>query len=713
MQDHTETRDAVSASGRTAPVPPNADRREHGNDRPADPWLVEGGAAGEDCHCCDPPEPAQPRPPCTRTKPPKGDCCEALLDLLTRGESPRGGYRQHKPKTSPKVKLANWCCDWPFRDSILPLLALLYERFRNGIAPQNEFELQIYSAFRQMTEGQHNAISEFVDRFRTWPDARNCAIESRWKDWPDDRPLDPDFVGKVIIKQFATMGRWGVLGYDKEEPAAGHTRPWELTTGMDFEGTKSKTLTAPWPWVCMVNPGADGVNWYKNKDFAFPDKRDLNKAVALHDFDQKCEVTVSDPQNPSVLKVTCTDNVPAPPGPGQGFAFQTCPGGFNFEYNDPKQGGKFRCLKIPACIAGQGVALSGFNFVSLNCRVELKRTDGPAPAIEPIQCTTLGDSAPASDGANCGVRDMLVFTIPRQVWNKATGVNDSVPPGRYELTVVVPNESNFAPEPGPAPASFRSNTVLLDVLPPIDVPYQVWFERARCYQETSGWGDDEPWFRHFTAAFRSKGAEDLVTTAGEIFTREDIESGDTINFAAVNPFSNTLTPQGCVAIAVLGLEVDDEDAAKQQIRDFWDAYQLFYQKLLVGAASGASGGLFGAGLDVLISKGVVTASLVAGGVAIVAIAAIGLAFADWAPADPIAYDVIVFDQVGMYRITMPNQGQRAPESKRLGNIDMTSHPKGATADTEFEATYREERQYWCDDEESRYGLDLKVNRLPV
>src|SRR4051794_32384446 len=105
----------------------------HPSSRPADddPWPVD--VTGHDtppCSCPPPPE-KRPKPPCTRSRPKDKECCETILEML----APLVPYREgtsrrtiHKRKTPPKVKLANWCCDWPVPDAIAPIMVLLFER---------------------------------------------------------------------------------------------------------------------------------------------------------------------------------------------------------------------------------------------------------------------------------------------------------------------------------------------------------------------------------------------------------------------------------------------------------------------------------------------------------------------------------------------------------------------------------------------------------
>jgi hypothetical protein len=673
------------------------------------PWPVDVTGRGPQDECdCRPTAPPGPPPPCTRTAPPKADCCELLIDLLTGDPKQRDRQSRpelHKPKTPPKVKVANLCCDWPLRDSVGPLMVLLYERVKKKLPPQTAFEKGMYAVFEKFTPAQNAAVQRVVAGYRELPDARRCVFETRFDNWPDETPLDGNFINQVFIQEILAAGRYAIFGHRHPGLTVGFTRLWEQTFGTDLEGQESKKLLGPWPWTCAVNPGADDVNWYKNTDFVYPDKSDINKvAFGKHEFDQTCKPWAPNPSNPTEIKVDCVDNVSSP-GAG-GMSFQACRGGFKYEYHDPNQSGIFRCLKVPPCVAGQGVALRGFNFTSLACTVVIKKVGGGFPDMVIKAADVLGDDEVAGHAASCSVRDVLTFTIPRKI---PDGLNDRpIIPGQYTVEVHVPNDSHYAPEPGSPPTEFVSNQVVIEIVPPTDIPYQVWFDRGNCYQETSGWGSDEAWFSAFTATYRGNENEKLQTSSQTIFQEDDLDSGDWIGFTPASGFSGKLGAEEAVAIAVLGLEIDNEQAAKDQVTDFGKAFLLFYKEYAAQLAT-AEGLASLAGAVV----GGPLGALIAAGVAAIVIFVAGLFFAWGAPADPIGYDVLVFDQVSLFQLTTPGQPIRTADSGRIGNIDWSSYPKGSTTKGMFTAEYREERQYWSGDEESRYGLEFYVNQTPV
>jgi hypothetical protein len=667
-----------------------------------EPWPVDiTGHDAPHCDCAPAPTPP-PKPPCTRSVQKDNDCCERLIALLG-GDRPNAGRTKiHKPKTPPKVKLANWCCDWPVKDAAGPLMVLISERATKGLTPKNEFEKTMYCFFDTLDARHRKALQIGIDAYKAIPEGRRCGFETRIDDWPDDVALDPAFIAKVILKEVVDLGRYGVFGVSPEEVRPGEIRLWDQTTPLQPDGGGGKTLKAPWPWICAVNPGADDVKWYRNRDVVVPDKSDIAKVkFNAFEFGTKCTTAV-DPKNPKNVVVNCADTLDT------SNPFASCDGGTNYLVPDSSTG-RTRCLSIPLCVAGQGVALRGFNYVSFNSTVVIKKVGGGFPDMK-IKADVMADPKPDTKSASCSIRDVATFTIPRAI---PDGLNDlNVPPGRYTVEIHVPNESHYAPEAGPAPSEFVSNTAFIDIVPPLDIPFQVWFTRGNCYEETDGLGSDEPWFRSYTATYRAVGSDVVATKSQDIFKQEDIDSGDWIGFTPVTAFSGKFEIGGVVAIAVQGLEVDSEDAAKEPVTSFGEAYGLYWKQVFTILAGGGATGLLGKGIAALIDGAGITGSLIAGGIALIVIAAAGLFFAAWAPADPIAYDLLIYDPVNLFLLTSPGAALPLSDAGNIGGITWSSLPTGFNVTSATSAEYMEERQYRADDEGSHYGLNLKLNQLP-
>jgi len=72
----------------------------------------------------------------------------------------------------------------------------------------------------------------------------------------------------------------------------------------------------------------------------------------------------------------------------------------------------------------------------------------------------------------------------------------------------------------------------------------------------------------------------------------------------------------------------------------------------------------------------------------------------------------VFDATTLNNLSKPGGASRLPDAGNVGGITFSSYPKGSTIISADVAQYREERQYWSDEEESKYGLDFMITRLP-
>jgi hypothetical protein len=270
--------------------------------------------------------------------------------------------------------------------------------------------------------------------------------------------------------------------------------------------------------------------------------------------------------------------------------------------------------------------------------------------------------------------------------------------------------------PGPAPAEFISqNNVWLDILPDPDQAYRYWTDAAFCVGETSGPGSDEPWFQAFTVHFNpaeAKTEDRLKQGHMTILKKDNVDTGEWIPFSGVDLFngkfqmSNQYT--GAFAMSVIGLEVDSESAAKDQIDNFGDAWADFMGDFLDG--------MFGVGasvIDTLIKYGWLTVGLLVAAIATIVAMIIGLFYAAWAPADPIGFDYIVLDAVSLSDMTNPKTPLPESMAKQIdeyntlivNGIDKKLKLSGTSA------IYNQERTYINDEETSMYRFYYRAERL--
>lgn len=669
------------------------------------------------CDCCNQPPPKQSEP-CQKPPRSKGkdqDCCQQILNILRQMPGGRD-IKIKKPKQSTKVKIANLCCKLPIKDAIIPMLLLFLRRFLNRMPPANDFEKGIQTFLASLPATKLDTLKIGLDAYdKLPPSIRECVFETRFDTCDNESLLDPQFIFKVWLNEAIHIGRASIFNTKNGELGIGQVRPWEQSFPVDPDSKGSNIQTAPFPWICQINPGADGRDWYKNTQVTYPGKLPLNIfRFEDHEFSKVCK-QIPDPGAPIPFKFDCDFERPTvPPTPPGGFPSfaQSCQNNVRYDFPDPSG---TVCLTVPKTFPGQGIALRGLNFISPNCKARLRRIGGGFQDLV-LDCGVMGDTETPlmRDGkvvASCEVRDIITFTIPEKV---KIDVNDvPVPPGRYVLEVIVPNDTNYAPTPGPAPADFVSNDVWIDILPSPNQEYRVWTDEAFCIEETDGPGSDEPWFQAYSVQFVPKGTS-LVTMLPQqqitIMRTDDVDSGEAISFAAPDLFRGKFGIGDALALSVYGLEVDSDDAAEQQIKEFGDAYVLYWENVFTQLAVTSDVGL----VTTLIGKGVATGtSLAVGAAGLVVVAVIGLFYAAWAPADPIGYDVMIFDSLSLFDLTNPTTPLPAAFSKSFDELSLQVNPQnpkevqpGAT-----QARYSEDHIYRSDDEDSTYKLVYRVERI--
>lgn len=689
--------------------PPDQPPHPGQESQPQKPWEVPGIDPESllPCDCCKPKIP--PRDPCR--KPPRSrdknnDCCDQILEILRR--MPGGqDIKLKKPKQSVKVKVANLCCKLPVKDSVIPMLLLFLRRWLNGTPPVNSFEKRVQTYLSGLPAKKVNALKLGLDAYeKIPPPIRECAFETRFDGKVSDEMLDPQFLFKVWLDEAVSIGR--TLLYDKKDGqlGAGKVRPWDWIPKKDPDSKVDAVERGPWPWICAVKCGAKSQDWYRNMDVLLPGKNSVSEFKAgEHEFLKVCK-----PIDPKSPKTDCDYARPSSSGLGT-----NCHN--NLRYNYPHPTGT-ACLVIPKTFPGQEVTVRGLNFCSPRCKALLRYKDGVFQDLI-LDCGVMGDDETPEmrDGkvvASCEVRDIATFTIPKTV---KSGLNDvPIPPGRYTLELIVPNDSNYAPAPGPAPKEFISrNDVWLDILPDPDQAYRYWTDAAICINETDGPGSDEPWFQAFTVMFNpgeANHADRLKQGQMTILKTGDVDSGEWIPFSAGDVFNGKFQISGqysgAFAMSVIGLEVDSESAAKEQIDNFGAAFADFMGEFFAG--------LWGVGANViesLLKYGLLTAGLLVVAIATIIATVIGLFYAAWAPADPIGLDYVALDAVSLFDLTNPQTPLPDSIAKQIdeynallvNGVDKKPKLSGTSA------IYTEERTLINDEEYSVYRFYYHAERL--
>jgi hypothetical protein len=386
---------------------------------------------------------------------------------------------------------------------------------------------------------------------------------------------------------------------------------------------------------------------------------------------QVCHVVLEGTQSKLVCEVQTTN----------------CPG--------PDLGGL--CLRVQDIEAGTAVLLEGMNFSSVDTKLRL--TNVATFSTRDVGARVCGDDeTPRTEIINgterlitdCRVHDRLTFRVP-----------DDLPPGLYSITVMVPN---VVPVPGWGDVLF-SNGERINVIPSSAARFQIASETLHCINETgsTSFGSDDvgikilavPLFPDLTSG------EAQVPNGGEPIRFGDVDSGETrgmdhLLFTHQQPIAGA-------ALSILGFEVDGEDAFEDQIDSFTAAFidilkdQIAFLKDHLKEVSAI--------VEKLAEEGL--AGAIAAAVAIAVVLVIDVFVALWAPADLIIEDAIGPTNLDLVELTSVNFPLPLPtEHVTPQGIKVKVNPLD-----KIPQQYRERREYISDDEESRYEIVLRYNRI--
>jgi hypothetical protein len=356
------------------------------------------------------------------------------------------------------------------------------------------------------------------------------------------------------------------------------------------------------------------------------------------------------------------------------------------------------CLRVQEIEAGKAVLLEGMNFSSVDTKVRL--TDvATSTTVREVDAQVCGDDeTPLTEIVvgkevlitDCRVHDRLTFRVP-----------DDLSPGLYEFQVMVPNVGGV---PGWGDVLF-SNGERINVVPSETARFQIASETLHCVDETSPafFGSDEvgikilavPLFPDLTSG------EAQSPNGGDPIRFDDVDSGETRGMDHLL-FSHQ-QPIAGAALSIMGFEVDGEDAFKNQINSFTDAFidilkdEIAFLKDHLKEVEAIA--------EKLAEKGL--AGAIAAAVAIAVVLAIDVFVALWAPADLIIEDAIGPTTLDLVELTSVNFPLPLPtEHVTPQGIKVKVTPLEKTS-----SKYREKREYASDDEESRYEIVLRYNRL--
>jgi len=356
------------------------------------------------------------------------------------------------------------------------------------------------------------------------------------------------------------------------------------------------------------------------------------------------------------------------------------------------------CLRVQEVEAGHAVLLEGVNFSSVDTKVRL--TDvATFTIVRNVDAQVCGDDeTPRTEIINgtevlitdCRVHDRLTFRVP-----------PDLPPGLYELQVLVPNVAGI---PGWGDTLFSDGQRITVVLPST-ARFQIASETLHCIDETSPafFGSDEVGLKILAVALFPDltSGEAQTPNAGDPIRFDDVDSGETR--ALDHLLFSHQQPIAGAALSIMGFEVDGEDAFKNQIDSFTEAFidilkdEIAFLKDHLKEVEAV--------IEQLAEHGL--AGAIAGAIAVAVVLAIDVFVALWAPADLIIEDAIGPTTLDLVELTSVNFPLPLPSE----HVTPQGIKVKVTPLEKIPQQYREKREYISDDEGSRYEIVLRYNRI--
>ncbi len=357
------------------------------------------------------------------------------------------------------------------------------------------------------------------------------------------------------------------------------------------------------------------------------------------------------------------------------------------------------CGRVLDIAAGDGVTLQGVNYFSVDAKVRF--TDKQTGAtVRDVDAHVWGDiDTPVTeviDGNtvlinDCRVHDQLTFQVP-----------DDLAPALYQIQVVVPNATGISA----LGTELTSNSEFINVIPPTSARFQIVTESIYARKETSpDWlGSDEVGLHVLSVPLFTDGSFGAVQEQKYTDIQDvDFDSGTRRDITR-KVFEHDQPILG-VVLSIMGYEIDSQRAYNQQITASTDYFVelVKQQAVYISAAVSALGGA-----AALAKLGWVGALVI--GIAVAVTLAIDLIVALWAPADLIIQDALGLTIADLAALTSVNAPVPAPasfttEDDIVVNVNKTIPP------LKLPLEYHETREYVSDDQDSRYELTCRYNRV--
>jgi len=563
-----------------------------------------------------------------------------------------------KPKQSLRTKLDSLLQNTRVPSVIASGFFQHARRFSAGRSPANPLEIEVFDFFRALPADMKSILSCSATSFDAiTQDERNRLFDPSISQDPNV-PLDADTLATAFVKEITQ--RVGVQVFEDphalEQERPGQNRFFDTSGGESFEIQLR---------ICKVN----GL---RTNEFSPA----LNPGDYLpSELQQHCVPVVVN----GVPQLSCE------------IQKGNCPGNFLQDTT---------CLRVPDVRAGDGVVIEGVNFISIDSRVRLAG-QAPSTVSREVDAFVFGDvDTPLTevvDGEtrtirDCRVHDRITFVVPADL-----------PPAIYSVQIAVPNVSGF-PVFGD---TIVSNPQFIRVVPAPTSRFRIASETLTAREETSPafFGSDEVRVR-IRAYPIIASLTDLTLGDEQAFDSPefgDVDSGDVRQMQAV--LFNQGGPIDGLVMTIMGFEIDSEKAYRDQINSFTDAFLHYLKIALAGIAASITAGAFAVGVKDLLKFALSHPIILAIAAAVVLV--VILILAAWAPADLLIEDSLGFTLSDLDALT--NTDLPLPEIAQYVSqqgIKVTAVPL-----EKIPTQYRERREYRSDEEDSRYEIVLRYNRV--
>ena len=662
----------------------------------------------------------------TLSSPPGGSPDPDAIGVLLHADQQPA--RPVKPSKSPTRQVIDLCAKLQVDYAISYALASLWQRRNAGQPARNSFEQSIYATFDGLSAPAHAAIDFGFNQFAEFRALKttNCLFTDRLADIINQRPLEPADFAEELISSGLGVARQALSPATDAKLGPGIRRLWRDPVFAETAGVRPPL---PTPHITAVRHDMKSNQEFFSVMSMFPAPG--HPFVAQdYQLSQVCTVRPTLDGAMQDCKVRTPDIVGGTGSTTGVFPVLQCDGGRDYSFGS-------NCLELLTTSVGTSLVLRGFNFTSSQVLVHLRLHDHPERPISTVESMVFGDrETPAADAGGAVIADTRVQDfVDVKVPSDEPGESDTpLRPGLYDVWVTVPDTTNPA-----APVNRDSNVIVVRVEPRRDLVFKVINPAGYCAEATSGPGNDEIWWTvHAGSLFPAS----ETVTPGQVSTLEmrdlrriemnydawsDMSAGKHATYdqaiqlwPAVGP-PRRFEPGEVGVYAILGLEVDSEDEAKELLRGFWSAFGEALKVVVVGAVGAVSVGESAA--KVLAKLGLqvtVTASAVVIGAAI----ALGVTFAglclwsSWAPADIVGLDVVVFDALTLALATDGLQPLPAPTERSWrveGDWQIVRErpqPKLGNAGS-TRMTWVQQNEYLSGAENSRYVLEFRTLQREV